>query len=162
MRNDTSKLCIALCGPLPGVAEKLDSRDDVEYTVFPNGSALYERIEDDAPFDFMVVRSDAGAGLVPLYYPGCDGDCFVFLTADTQDIISHFGNPPVSKRGFVKGTLFSQQRIVLHLCEEQSVSGHADRAVRAGGSGNGAAGKSRKPQNPHHLVLRTGLRALCV
>ena len=85
MRNDTSKLCIALCGPLPGVAEKLDSRDDVEYTVFPDGSALYERIEDDAPFDFIVVRSDAGAGLAPLYYPGCDGDCFVFLTADTQD-----------------------------------------------------------------------------
>ena len=84
MRNDTGKLCIALCGPLPGVAEKLDSRDDVEYTAFPNGSALCERIEDDAPFDFMVVRSDAGAGLVPLYYPGCDGDCFVFLTADTQ------------------------------------------------------------------------------
>lgn len=85
MRADTNKLCIALCGPLPGVTAMLDRRDDVEYTVFPNGNALYERIEDDAPFDFMVVRCDAGAGLVPLYYRGCDGECFVFLTADTQD-----------------------------------------------------------------------------
>ena len=33
----------------------------------------------------MVVRCDAGAGLVPLYYRGCDGECFVFLTADTVD-----------------------------------------------------------------------------
>ena len=85
MRNDTNKLCIALCGPLPGVVERLERRDDVEYTVFSNGCELYDRIEDDAPFDFMVVRSDAGAGLVPLYYRGCDGECFVFLTADTQD-----------------------------------------------------------------------------
>ena len=85
MRNDTDKLCIALCGPLPGVVEKLERRDDVEYTVFSNGCELFERIEDDAPFDFMVVRCDAGAGLVPLYYRGCDGECFVFLTADTQD-----------------------------------------------------------------------------
>ena len=44
MRNDTNKLCIALCGPLPGVVEKLERRDDVEYTVFSNGCELFERI----------------------------------------------------------------------------------------------------------------------
>ena len=85
MRNDPNKLCIALCGPLPGVVERLERRDDVEYTVFSNGCELYERVEDDALFDFMVVRCDAGAGLVPLYYHGCDGDCFVYLVGDTQD-----------------------------------------------------------------------------
>lgn len=85
MRNVTNKLCIAVCGPLPGAVALMECRDDVEYATFSNGSELYDRVEDEAPFDFMVVHSDAGAGLVPLYYPGSGGDCFVYLTADPQN-----------------------------------------------------------------------------
>lgn len=85
MRTDTNKLCIALCGPLPGAIAQLERRKDVEYTTFSDGNALYDSVEDAAPFDFMVVRSDAGAGLVPLYYPGCDGNCLVYLAADPKN-----------------------------------------------------------------------------
>ena len=84
MRMDTQKLCIAVCGPLPGTVERLERRVDVEYTAFPNGEALFERIEEDAPFDFMVIQSDAGGGMFPLYYPGCDGNCLVYLMANPQ------------------------------------------------------------------------------
>ena len=84
MRNDTNKLCIALCGPLPSVVELLESRDDVEYTTFASGNELCHRVEDKVPFDLMVIRSDAGAGIGPLSYQGDDGYCYVYLTADPQ------------------------------------------------------------------------------
>ena len=84
MRKDTNKLCIGICGHLPGAVELMESRDDVEYTTFSNGSELCGCLEDAAPFDCMVIQSEAGVGMVPLYYPGCDGDCFVYLTGDPQ------------------------------------------------------------------------------
>ena len=84
MRMDTQKLCIAVCGPLPGTVERLHRRKDVELTAFSNGGALMERIEDDAPFDFMVIQSDAGGEMFPLYYPGCEGNCLVYLMANPQ------------------------------------------------------------------------------
>ncbi len=85
MKYDTEKLCIALCGDLPDTVELLERRDDVEYTTFPNGHELCERTEDDVPFDLMVIRSDAGAGIGPLFNQGCDGYCYVYLVADPQD-----------------------------------------------------------------------------
>ena len=85
MRNDTNKLCIAVCGPLPDAVELLDRRTDVEYTIFSNGHELRKCAEDDVPFDLMVIRSDDGAGIGPLSYQGCDGYCDVYLTADPLD-----------------------------------------------------------------------------
>ena len=85
MRNDTNKLSIAVCGPLPDTVELLERRDDVEYTTFSNGHELCKCAEDDVPFDLMVIRSDAGAGIGPLSYQGCDGYCYVYLMPDPQD-----------------------------------------------------------------------------
>ena len=85
MRNDTKNLCIAVCGSLPDTVALLEGRDDVEYTAFSNGHELCKCAEDDVPFDLMVIRSDAGAGVGPLSYQGCDGYCYVYLMADPQD-----------------------------------------------------------------------------
>ena len=84
MRKDTNKLCIALCGALPDTVELLECRADVEYTTFSNGLELCERAEDDVPFDLIVIRSDAGAGIGPLFNQGTDGYCYVHLAADPQ------------------------------------------------------------------------------
>ena len=43
MRKDTNKLCIGICGNLPGAVELMESRDDVEYTTFSNGSERYAK-----------------------------------------------------------------------------------------------------------------------
>lgn len=85
MRKDTNNLCIAVCGPLPDTVALLERRDDVEYTTFSTGSELSKCAEDDVPFDLMVLRSDAGAGIGPLDYQGDDGYCYVYLTADPLD-----------------------------------------------------------------------------
>ena len=84
MRTGTNKLCIAVCGPLPDTVALLERRDDVEYTTFSTGSELSKCAEDDVPFDLMVLRSDAGAGIGPLDYQGDDGYCYVHLAADPQ------------------------------------------------------------------------------
>ena len=79
------KLYVAVCGPLPGAVALLERRGDVEYSTFSNGNELYDYAENEAPFDFMVIHSAAGEGMVPLYYYGSGGYCFVYLTADPQD-----------------------------------------------------------------------------
>lgn len=84
MRRDTEKLCIAVCGPLPGAVERLKNRLNVECTAFSTGDELFAQIEEAAPFDFMVLHTNAGGGMFPIYYPGCDGDCLVYPMRDPQ------------------------------------------------------------------------------
>lgn len=84
MRNDTSKLCIALCGPLPQTEAALLRRGDVEIIrENDNLNLLGGMANGIIDCDMIIVEAPYGHGLYGLTYPmGKRKTCLVWMVAD--------------------------------------------------------------------------------
>lgn len=84
MRNDTSKLCIALCGPLPQTEAALLRRGDVEIIRDKKNLNLLIGLNNGAiDCDMIIVKAPNGHGLYGLTYPmGKRKTCPVWMVAD--------------------------------------------------------------------------------
>ena len=70
MRNDTSKLCIALCGPLPQTEAALLRRGDVEIIREDDNLNLLGGMANGIiDCDMIIVEAPYGHGLYGLTYP---------------------------------------------------------------------------------------------
>ena len=84
MRNDTSKLCIALCGPLPQTEAALLRRGDVEIIREDDNLNLLGGMANGIiDCDMIIVEAPYGHGLYGLTYPmGKRKTCLVWMVAD--------------------------------------------------------------------------------